>query len=108
MYRSLALLAAFLVMALPLALAQSGQPGWGSAGWVWDQADANTVAQTDEPRYLRRTFSLTAKPVSAELWITADNEYTVYVNGQKVGAGKEWSQLDKYDVAKQLLVGKNV
>src|SRR5205823_14887378 len=63
---------------------------------------------TDDPRYLRRTFELTGKPTNAELWITADNEYTVYVNGQKVGAGKEWQQLDKYDVTKHLIHGKNV
>jgi putative membrane-bound dehydrogenase-like protein len=104
----LLLLTAVLLGAVSFAIAQAGAPGWGGARWVWDQADANSVAQTDDPRYLRRVFELTAKPQAAELWITADNEYTVYINGQKVGAGKEWSKYDRYDVTKHLVAGRNV
>jgi putative membrane-bound dehydrogenase-like protein len=94
--------------ALPLALAQTPSPGWGGARWVWDQADGNSTEQTNEPRYLRRTFELAGKAAKAELWITADNEYTVYVNGAKVGHGTEWSKVDRYDVARHLADGKNV
>jgi putative heme-binding domain-containing protein len=108
MKKLLLFLAVLTLGALPLALAQNSSPGWGSARWVWDQADGNSTAQTDEPRYLRRTFDLSAKPAKAELWITADNEYTAYVNGQKVGHGTEWSKVDRYDVAKHLAIGKNV
>ena len=104
-----------LLLALMLTAALAGtiwtQPSantWANAMWVWDEPDANTVAQNNEPRYLRRTFNLDAKPQAAELWVTADNLYTVYVNGQKVGDGKEWSSVDKYEVAKHLVVGKNV
>jgi putative heme-binding domain-containing protein len=108
MKKPLILLAVAFLAALPLALAQTSSPGWGSARWVWDQADGNQASQTDDPRYLRRTFELSGKQAKAELWITADNEYTVYVNGQKVGAGTEWSKIDHYDVAKYLAMGKNV
>lgn len=108
MKKLLLFLAVLSVGALPLALAQTTSPGWGSARWVWDQADANTADQTNEPRYLRRTFEVPRKPLKAELWITADNEYTVYVNGQRVGHGTEWSKVDRYDVAKHLAAGKNV
>src|SRR5260221_14636979 len=81
---------------------------WGGAMWVWDEADADKIAQNDEPRYLRCAFDLTAKPQAAELWITADNIYNVYMNGQNVGSGKEWSETGQYNVAKHLFVGKNV
>jgi putative heme-binding domain-containing protein len=104
----LILLSLALVFTFPLAMAQSPSPGWGSARWIWDQADANSVAQTDDPRYVRRAFTLAAKPLKAELWIAADNEYTAYVNGQKVGTGTEWSKVDRYDVARHLTAGKNV
>jgi quinoprotein glucose dehydrogenase len=106
--KKLLILIIALVAAVPLVLGQTPSPGWGSARWVWDQADGNSAAQTDDPRYVRRTFDLAAKPARAELWITADNEFTVHVNGQEVGHGTEWSKVDRYDVAKHLTVGKNV
>lgn len=88
-------------------LAQSTDP-WGGAKWVWDEPDANKTDQSNDPRYLRLPFVLGAKPQAAELWITADNLYTAYVNGQKVGSGSEWSSPGRYDVAKHLVAGKNV
>jgi len=88
--------------------AQNGNPGWGDATWIWDEPDADKTPQTNEPRYVRRTFNLTAKPVQAELWITADNYYTAYINGHKVGADGEWSTVEKYQVGKYLVPGKNV
>ncbi len=108
MKKSLLLLTGFLAVSLSFAPAQSGPPGWGSARWVWDQGDGNTATQTDDPRYLRRPFELSARAVRAELWVTADNEYVAYVNGQKVGTGTEWSKVDKYDVAKYLVPGRNL
>src|SRR5579864_6352728 len=63
--------------------AQNASPGWGEAVWIWDQPDADKTAQSNEPRYVRRTFTLAAKPVKADLWITADNHYTAYLNGHK-------------------------
>jgi putative membrane-bound dehydrogenase-like protein len=88
--------------------AQNGHPGWGEATWIWDEQDADKTPQTNEPRYVRRSFTLSAKPVQAELWITADNHYTVYLNGQKIGADGEWNTVEKYQVAKYLVQGKNV
>ncbi len=108
MKKLLLFLAVLTLGALPLALAQTRSPGWGSARWIWDQADGNSAVQTDDPRYLRRMFDLAGKPAKAELWITADNEYTVYVNGQKVGHGTEWSKVDHYDVSRHLGMGKNM
>ncbi len=96
----------FLLGGPPLSAQDAA--GWGSARWVWDQPDAHQVAQSNAPRYLRRTFELPAKPLGAELWITADNHYTVFLNGHKVGEDGEWSSVEKYDVSKYLAAGKNV
>jgi putative membrane-bound dehydrogenase-like protein len=87
---------------------QSSPRGWGGAAWVWDQPDAHQAAQSNDPRFLRRTFTLSAKASKAELWITADNVYVVHVNGRKVGQDSEWNTVEKYDVAKYLAPGKNV
>ena len=102
-----------LVLAIGLLLvvssgAQNVSPGWGEAVWIWDQPDADKTAQSNDPRYVRRAFTLAAKPVKADLWITADNHYTVYINGHKVGADNEWSTVEKYQVGKYLVQGKNV
>ncbi len=77
----------------------------GPAVWVWDEPEANTQPQTDEPRFFRTKFALAADPLKAELWVTADNEHTSYVNGKKLGRGTEWSKVDKYDVTKLLHKG---
>lgn len=108
--RNLALLACGLVVYFgPSTPAQQAPPkSWGGAAWVWDQPDANQTPQSNDPRYLRRPFQLAAKTIEAQLWITADNHYTVHVNGHKVGADGEWSTVEKYDVAKHLVAGKNV
>ncbi len=108
MKRILALAACLFSLVTSFSLAQNTSKGWGPAMWVWDHADAHQVAQTNDPRFLRKTFELKAKPTSAELWVTADNRYVAFVNGQKVGAGSDWSKVEKIDVAKHLVVGKNV
>ncbi len=107
-YSSFAFIGCATLMLFGLHAAQSQSPGWAGAAWIWDEASANTVMQNNEPRYLRRTFELTAKPTAAEVWVSADNEYIAYVNGQKIGEDAEWATVDKYDVAKHLVVGKNV
>jgi putative membrane-bound dehydrogenase-like protein len=106
----LALLLCGLALALvSLSPAQQPSPrGWGGAAWVWDQPDAHQVAQSNDPRFLRRSFTLSAKVSKADLWITADNVYVVHVNGKKVGQDSEWNTVEKYDVAKYLAPGKNV
>ena len=108
--RKLTLLLCGLALTLvPLSPAQRPAPrGWAGAAWVWDQPDANQTTQSDDPRFLRRTFTLSAKVAKADLWITADNHYTAYVNGKKVGQDGEWNTVEKYDVAKYLVPGKNV
>src|SRR5437667_7091839 len=77
--------------------------GWDGAFWVWDQPEANKIAQTNDPRYLRRVFTLAARPTKAELKITVDNHYEVFVNGHKVGTDGEWATVEKYEVAQHLI-----
>ncbi|MBI2806745.1 MAG: hypothetical protein HYX68_17335 [Planctomycetes bacterium] len=109
MKKLLLLCLALIIAVTSWTLAQSGSPNtWAAAQWVWDEADANKNPQNNEPRFFRMTFTLDAKPAKAELWITADNHYVAYVNGQKVGSDAEWNTVERYNVAKHLIVGKNV
>src|SRR5690242_19711194 len=86
----------------------SAQPV-GEPQWIWfDEGDPLASAPA-ETRYFRRTFTIARGPiVEANLSITADNTYTVWVNGAEVGSGNEWSRLDTYDVKRHLVKGKNV
>ncbi|KAF8348019.1 hypothetical protein F5887DRAFT_674775 [Amanita rubescens] len=68
--------------------------------WIWYQ-DTETV-----PAYAVGDFrhDLTVwpgepYPVSAEIIITADNNYTLWVNGNVVGQGNNWEMAQEYCVA---------
>jgi hypothetical protein len=76
--------------------------------WVWfDEADP-TVDAPAGSRHFRQTFQLTTVPQQATLYITADNSFTLWINGTKVGSGDEWMKASSFEVAKLLRAGKNV
>jgi putative heme-binding domain-containing protein len=84
----------------------------GEAQWIWfNEGDPLTEAPI-ATRYFRKSFTINRpvpKPVEeASLEITADNRYTVWINGHNVGSGDDWSRMDRYDVQKHLVNGKNV
>lgn len=79
------------------------------AAWIWsDRADRpynNFVC-------FRRQIDVTETPRQAELWITADSRYEVYVNGQWIGHGppRAWDSpwpVDRYDIRAALTPGHN-
>jgi putative heme-binding domain-containing protein len=80
--------------------------------WIWFD-EGNPLAEApSETRYFRRVFTIN-RPVpnpvdSATVEITADNTYTLWVNGTQVGSGKNWQDVDKYDVKKHLRHGENI
>ncbi|WP_419189711.1 c-type cytochrome [Stieleria marina] len=71
--------------------------------WIWfeKKADNQTV-------YLRTTFDLIGKVQSASVSASADNQFTLFVNGERVMSGKAWEQLETADLTSHLKEGKNV
>src|SRR5262245_27167831 len=68
--------------------------------WIWfDEGDPLSSAPA-ETRYFRRGFAIEKEVAKASLEITADNRFTVWVNGKQVGSGDTWSTLNRYDVTK--------
>lgn len=62
---------------------------------------------------LRKTFNLEAAPASAQLWITADDYYKLWINGRFVGQGPApayyWNYYyNTWDIAPYLHAGQNV
>ncbi len=70
--------------------------------WVWS---ADT---TSSGCALRTVVELPSLPEGARLHITADNGYTLRVNGTTVGSGGSWTTVDRYDVRPLLRAGPNV
>src|SRR5437867_8366984 len=76
--------------------------------WIWtSEGDPATAAPTGS-RYFRRTFSVGRWADEATLDITADNAFTVWVNGTKVGTGDDWKKVYRFDVRPFIEDGKNV
>lgn len=72
-----------------------------SAAWIWhDEGDVPLGSFPEGKRYFRTTFDL---PVGKKVKIarvvgTADNSFTLYVNGRKSIAGTTWESADSADV----------
>ncbi|MDA0195598.1 MAG: DUF1549 domain-containing protein [Bacteroidetes bacterium] len=60
-------------------------------------------------RYFRHAFTLSDKEmVSAEVLISVDHTYTLYINGLEVSSGADWKKVDKLDVSTLLHAGENI
>lgn len=60
-------------------------------------------------RFFRKSFMLQNKPVQgAEVLISVDHSYLMYLNGTKVTEGANWKKVTKIDVSAFLKPGKNI
>jgi len=91
----------------PLQAQQATEPQW-----IWLDEGNPLLEAPAEVRYFRRSFTIqrpVPKPVdSATLEITADDSFTVWVNGALIGSGDSWEVVQKFDVQKYLKHGTNV
>ncbi|HYO24223.1 MAG TPA: c-type cytochrome [Lacipirellulaceae bacterium] len=100
--RNLWLLAILLIAVLP-APARAAD---GEAEWIWSPSQTKDEVPIGDC-YFRKTFE--ASPAEeALIHITADNSFAVSVNGQPVGEGVDWRQMQLIDITKHLRSGRNV
>ncbi len=60
-------------------------------------------------RYFRHKFTLTNNQLqSAQVLISVDNSYTLYINEKKVATGNDWKKVTKVDVQEYLIKGENI
>ena len=73
--------------------------------WIWHP----TVGEEPSTLRFQGKFELPvgAKPDRARLSITADDGFTVWLNGERLGSGTNWQQLGVFDVTAQLRAGTN-
>lgn len=74
--------------------------------WIWSP-EGDPVKQPARTVYFRVSFNVD-DPRTGSLEITADNKYTVSINGDRIGAGNAWEEIDRYDIKSRLVKGKNV
>ena len=68
----------------------------GDAEWIWSPSQARNEIPEGEC-FFRKTFQVTAVE-EAQIQITADNRFELTLNGQPVGQGADWRQLQVFDV----------
>lgn len=103
-----------LCACLLLFLGTGGAPppsATGSASWIWHPDARDTSGRV----YLAKSFMLPIAPSQATYLCTADNEYTLYINGKAAGrspgpgnVSEWWRRLDEHNVLKSLKSGINV
>lgn len=76
------------------------------AKWIWSNTPAMS-SPAQEIVYFRKTFTLQSQPADAFCIATCDNEFTLWVNGQRVSDGKNWTQPATSDLSTHLKSGEN-
>jgi len=78
----------------------------GEPQWIWSP-EQDPVKKPAMTVYFRISFEV-ENPQAGEIIMTADDKYTVSINGDRIGAGNVWQELDRFDLKSQLVKGKNV
>ena len=82
------------------------------AEWIWYQDFELDRRSLPKPgsRFFRKKFELnsTKSIQSAEALVTADNAFEFYLNGQKIGEGTDWRQVQKYEIVPTIFQEKNI
>ncbi|KAF9477968.1 hypothetical protein BDN70DRAFT_787867, partial [Pholiota conissans] len=69
------------------------------AKWIWTPASNAGVYPVGNATFRRDYYPPAGKtPLSANILITTDNAYTLFVNGQQVGTGNNFTQAQRYCV----------
>jgi len=93
------------VLALATASAARGQEGATPPHWIWYPTGKGVQETPAESRYFRKSFAVkeTSRLV---LDVTADNAFTLYLDGKAVASGADWHQTQAVEVT--LAIGPHV
>ncbi|MEO7317787.1 MAG: DUF1549 domain-containing protein, partial [Chthoniobacteraceae bacterium] len=75
--------------------------------WIWDDPRAATSAKADYAWFRKRIF-LKVLPDDATALITADNRFTLFVNGHELGSGERFGDAFRFDLRPFLKTGENI
>lgn len=92
---------------LLLVTLASGLLSAEEAQWIWSPTVDKTSIQTGAQSFFRKSFNLSTEAVG-RIEIAADDTYELYLNGRRLGTGEGYRQLERYDVSRFLVRGRNV
>ena len=80
-------------------------PTNGLGSWIW-----SSVVSDNQTVLLWKSFDIPPSPAiwRARLCMTADNEFTVFLDGRELGHGSEWRELFTFDLTHLLSPGRHV
>jgi uncharacterized membrane protein len=82
------------------------------AAWIWYDMiiDDRRAFSPPGDYYFRYTFDIPSddRITDAEVLITADQSYELYINGTLKGTGQDWRQVQRIDVTSSLSSGQNL
>jgi hypothetical protein len=105
MRESLAVLCClFFASVSSVGIASAAAPG-GDAKWIWHSEGKPSVNAPAGKRYFRRQIAIPADQTikSAVCSITADNAFVLFINGKRVGSGRDWQQVCSFDARPHLV-----
>ncbi len=116
MYAMRSVFTAIMVMAFcGSAVGQPPTVGFDESNWIWSSsAGAELPSLSAGVCFFRAELNLPrdTRLESAEVIVTADNLYVLYVNGQGVGESatdnNAWRSPQRFDITKLLVPGRNV
>jgi hypothetical protein len=81
-------------------------PAWGQ--WIWfPEGDAAKDAPVAR-RYFRKTFTVPGEKPNGVIWVSADDRFALYVNGEPVREHAGTGTFEKIDISSNLRPGQNV
>jgi len=81
------------------------QTATDEAEWIWSPAHTKDLVPPSTC-FFRKSIKV-AKGDTVTAQVTGDDEYELFVNGKKVGAGGDWRLMKTYNLAEQLHSGPN-
>ena len=99
----------FTCLGIAFSIAQSfvhAQDTAGNPSWIW--VDGRSDSGPAERVVVRREFQIDGEIKRAAVAATADNHCEVIINGTKLAASDDWSQLATADAKSSLRQGMNV
>jgi hypothetical protein len=94
-----------------VAVAGPRFPDMATAHWIWSPEGSPARDAPVGKRYFRKTIAIPdgASITRARLWITADDAFSVRLNGQAVGSAGNWKMLHRFEGLQRFLKpGDNV
>jgi len=80
-----------------------------ASSWIWHADEDGATSAAAGTKYFRRVIQVDTTTLSAaRMLVSADNSYTLWINGKEVHQGSDWKTPDEVSIKEYLKQGDNV